>query len=483
VAAAARGIRILALSAIVMPCNWSIRCQTAPLTPDRPWHSPREAEVEHDARQMFSQEFGVDGSKAYTLAELIDMAETHNPETRQAWAAARSRAESLGIARSELFPTLAATVISRTSREEVYFQDRFYRQTSQSFDLALALNYTVFDFGGRAGRIDDAKAALLVADFEFNDVHSKLIYLVEAAYYRLLNAVGQETAAEVNLANAVAVQQAAEARMKNGLSTLPDVLEAQSATAQAQYDLQAAQGAEDIARGELATELGTSPLHAIQVQPVDQLFIPDETETSVDQEIDRALSQRPDLMERVAAIRFADAQIRESRSAYFPSLQIHALPNAQSLFGLQQTFPWGTTSGLDGEVGFNLDWTIFDGGTRKHQLSKARDEARVAEARANATREEVENGVWTAYFNLKTAFRQRAAATALLRTAEESYNAALESYHEGVRNLLDLSQAQQTLARARSTDVLARTQVLTALADLAFATGDDIQPTPARARP
>jgi outer membrane protein len=483
VAAAARGIRILALSVIIMSCNRSISCQTAPLTPDRPWHSPREAEVEHHSRKMFSQEFGVDGSKTFSLPELIDMAEAHNPETRQLWAAARSRAESLGIARSELFPALAATVISRTSRDEVYFQDRFYRQTSQSFDLALELNYTVFDFGGRAGRIDSARAELLAANFEFTDVHRTLIYQVEAGYYQLLNAIGQKTASEANLANAVAVQQAAEARMKSGPATLPDVLEAQSATAQAQYDLQAAQGAEDIARGDLATELGAFPLHAIQVQPIDQLFIPDVIETSVDQEIDRALSQRPDLMERVAAIRSADAQIREAQSAYFPSLKIHAQPSAQSLFGVQQTFPWGTTSGLDGEVGFNLDWTIFDGGARKNQLSKARDEARVAEAQANTTRDEVENGVWTAYSNLKTAFRQRAAAAALLRTAEESYNVALESYHEGVRNLLDLSPAHQTLARARSTDVLVRTQVLTALADLAFATGDEIQSTPARAHP
>jgi hypothetical protein len=40
------------------------------------------------------------------------------------------------------------------------------------------------------------------------------------------------------------VQQAAEERLHDGLATLPDVLEARSATAQAQYDLQAVLGAE-----------------------------------------------------------------------------------------------------------------------------------------------------------------------------------------------------------------------------------------------
>ena len=69
---------------------------------------------------------------------------------------------------------------------------------------------------------------------------------------------------------------------------------------------------------------------------------------------------------------------------------------------------------------------------------------------------------------------------ALLESASQSYTAALQSYNYGVRNLLDVTAAQRTLAQARSADVLARTQVLTALADLAFRTGDSIR---ADARP
>jgi outer membrane protein TolC len=76
---------------------------------------------------------------------------------------------------------------------------------------------------------------------------------------------------------------------------------------------------------------------------------------------------------------------------------------------------------------------------------------------------------------LKTAFRQREAATALLESASQSYAAALESYNYGVRNLLDVTAAQKVLAGARSADIVARTQVLTALADLAFRCSDSIQ--------
>ena len=97
-----------------------------------------------------------------------------------------------------------------------------------------------------------------------------------------------------------------------------------------------------------------------------------------------------------------------------------------------------------------------------------------------SARDEIANQVWAAYSNLNTAFRQRQAATALLDAASQSYNSALESYNYGLRNFLDVTAAQRTLAQARSTDVLARTQVLIALADLAFRTGDSIQPASTR---
>jgi outer membrane protein len=49
--------------------------------------------------------------------------------------------------------------------------------------------------------------------------------------------------------------------------------------------------------------------------------------------------------------------------------------------------------------------------------------------------------------------------------------------------LLDVTNAQKVLAQGRSTDILARTQVLAALADLAFRTGDAIQASTRRPRP
>jgi len=86
--------------------------------------------------------------------------------------------------------------------------------------------------------------------------------------------------------------------------------------------------------------------------------------------------------------------------------------------------------------------------------------------------DQVADEVWRSYSNVKTALRQREAATALLQAARQSYVAAVDAYGYGVRSLLDVTAAQRVLAQARSADVAARTGVLDALANLAFRTGD-----------
>jgi outer membrane protein TolC len=221
----------------------------------------------------------------------------------------------------------------------------------------------------------------------------------------------------------------------------------------------------------------------IQVQPLEQVPTPESVGDTVDQSIDRALGQRPDLMQQVAEIRSANARVKEARAAYYPALSLNVTPAVPSLYGLQSPFPWTHTTDLTGGVRFNLQWSVFDGGARKNRLAQARANVHEAEAQSRVKRNQIADEVWAAYSNLNTAFRQRQAAMALLEAASQSYSAALESYNYGVRSLLDVTAAQRVLAQARSAEVLARTQVLTSLADLAFTTGDSIQANKARPQP
>jgi len=86
--------------------------------------------------------------------------------------------------------------------------------------------------------------------------------------------------------------------------------------------------------------------------------------------------------------------------------------------------------------------------------------------------DQIESEVWDAYVNAQTALHQRQAATALLQASQESYDMSLEAYRAGVRNVLDVLQAERQLAVARSEDVTARAAVLNSMAEISFRTGE-----------
>ena len=178
---------------------------------------------------------------------------------------------------------------------------------------------------------------------------------------------------------------------------------------------------------------------------------------------------------QAAQVRLGEAERQQARAAFYPSLSVSASPAHNRCTFCSRIFHGDTQPDLTGGVTASLNWTVFDGGARRNRLAEAEAHIQEAEARVSAARDQIEDQVWTAYSNLNTAFRQREAAAALVTAATQSYSAALESYNYGVRNLLDVTNAQKVLAQARSTDILARTQVLAALADLAFRTGDAIQ--------
>ncbi|ACO34064.1 MULTISPECIES: TolC family protein [Acidobacterium] len=457
--------------------------QKAPAAPGQIWQPQKKLKLNTRLPAAPMMGYAVSSQSAYTLAELIDLAEQHNPATRLAWQQAKARAAQLGIARSEWYPTLAALAVANTSRVRVLLNSAFYRQTYGSFSPELHAEYLVLDFGGRSGAIQAAKWNLLAANLSFNDTHRRIIFQVMSAYYRLLNAQGLLQAAEVSLRNAQAVEGDVQDRLNHGLATKPDLLEAQAATAQAEYDLQSATGEEQIAHGNLATVLELPPDTDFQVQPIGALELPAQLAGTVKAETQRALKQRPDLEALIAKVKSANAVIRQQRSSYFPTLNFSGNGGLDRQYGAQDQLVPGYASGETWDASLELKWTLFDGGRREHQVAEALAQKAAAQAQIDTLQDDIANQVWTAHTNVETALRQRQAAGALVTSAEQSYEATRDSYNYGVRNILDVIASQKALAQARAEDVTARAQLLLQTANLAFQTGDLIAASPGKTGP
>jgi len=463
------GLLILPLTVV------SVRGQQAPPSPDKAWQvslgfDSRAELVRHAARPA------LDPNRVYTLPDLVDIAEQNNPGTRVLWERAKEKAAAAGIARSALYPALSAVASASVNQYSLFF-GKFYHEDTALFPALLDLSYTVFDFGSRRAKIDRAQANLLAADFAFNDTHRKIIFRVTEAYYQMLDAMSQEDAARATLTDAQTVQEAIEAKLANGFATLPDALEARAASAQAQYELASIQGLEEIARGALATVLGASPAGMFRVEDVSKAPLPASIDEPIETAVERAVGQRPDLQSQLALVRSADAEVKQARSAFYPDISFSGDWGHSNGFGEQKNFGPSSQSAIYSyEAQIKIAWNVFDGGVRRNALALARSESQEVRAQAAASRDEIENQIWTSYSNLKTAQRQLEAANALLEAAQQSYSAATEAFQAGVRTFLDVTVAQRGLARARTAEATAHIQVLSRLADFAFQAADPIQP-------
>ncbi len=425
----------------------------------------------------------IDPHRPYRLEELIDIAETNNPHTRIAWERAKQAAEGVGIARSEYYPHLAGAALFGDAR----FINPFPKPLAPlgytmvedpSIDTGLAVEYTVFDFGRRRAQLDSSKAQQLAAAASFQRANQDVAYGVVVAYYNLVTAQERLAAIQQILATARTTQSAAEAQLANGRATLPDVLNAKAGTAHAEYDLQKSLGAEEIARVRLREALGVEPSDAIAVEK--PAGIPDlsAVSTSVAGFVETALQDRPDLKSLAEKLQAAGAEVRKARSAYRPTVEFESNGSSQSIWPTVSQPSLGDTTQFVWSAGIQLKWNLFDGGLRRHEVLRRTSEQRQAGEEVREKSDAITRETWVAYIEFGTAVRQKEAAQTLLQAATTSYDASLDAYRYGVKNLVDLVNAEAQLAAARLADVEARSAVLTSAANLGYTTGDLLRPRP-----
>ena len=422
----------------------------------------------------------IDANKPYSLEELIDIAEANNPRTRIAWEAAKQAAEQLGMARSQYYPHLAALALAGAQRmiepwpRALGATNGYFLLDASSLESGVELQYNVYDFGRRGGRVEAGKAARLAAVAVFQRTNQDVAFRVVTSYFNLITAQERLEASRQIVKTSQTTQDVAEAQLANGRATLPDVLNARAAAAQARYDLEASVGAVDTARVALRETVGAEPSDAIVVEPPTNLPLPSQVADSTAELVSRAMQQRPDLRAISEKLRAASAQLKTAKAENFPTIQFGAFTGQQALWpstNLAGPNQLGYANETVWNVGVSARWTIFDGGLRRHEILEAESRRRAVESEKREKEDAIGREVWVAYVQFRTSVRQHDAAETLLKSATTSYDASLDAYRYGVKNLVDLVTAENQLAQARLAVVQSRSAVRINAANLDYTTG------------
>ncbi|MBF0124214.1 MAG: TolC family protein [Magnetococcales bacterium] len=406
-------------------------------------------------------------SQPLSLTQVIDRALCNDAGSREAWASVRGQSELVGVAMAPFLPTIAAQAgwsrydgtASRTALTRPYP----YQQNS----VGLSITYLLYDFGNRQATLDQAQQLLEALQFSHLATVQQLLYAAVQNYYQVLSRqaliVSTQEAEQVSQ-RAV---QAAQLRHQVGSGVLADLLQARAAQAQAQLNRIRAEGDWQQSRGQLATLMGlpvTIPFELVvpNDQADDPLRSAEALAGAVEELIEQARRQRPDLAAAEANYRAAQMAVDVAHSADWPTVSLN-------LSGERQES--GSSRTLSNSVGVAVSVPIFSGFAPTHRSRHAMIQQETQQIRLQNLQQQIALEVWQAWHQLRSATQAVSASQELRQQAQQSLQVAEGRYRAGAGQILELLNAQNTLASAQQQSVQATYDWRMARVTLARAVG------------
>ncbi len=409
-----------------------------------------------------------------TMPRAIDLALQNNPETRSSWLQARQAQAIVGSRRSAYYPEVDLNATYTRAHQATQGGQTVFNSTT--FGPQLALTYLLFDFGGRAAQVEEARQALIAADFTHNQQIQNVILRTQQAYFGYLDAKALLDAQSATLKEREASVDAAEARHRAGVATINDVLQARTALSQAQLTYESVDQNLRTFQGTLATTMGLPVTTKFTIGTLPTEVPIQEVSTAVESLITQAENERPDFAASRALVQQADARVREVRSQGLPTVGMTANFNRTTFRGVAN----GTASPYS--VALAMRFPLFTGWRTQFDLRAAQLGADVVREEARGFQQQIDLQVWNSYYGLSTAVQRVRTSREFLSTAQQSADVAANRYRSGVGSILDVLTAEAALETARAQEIQARTDWFIAVAQLAHDTGTLAAPAQESAR-
>jgi len=435
---------------------WGIERSELPSQIGRPWdHQPRQLP------QARVPEASAVAPKFTSLWSLTQYALAHNPKSRQAYANLQAAAAGLGVADAAYLPTLSLQ--SNAARSEANTTAGFSIPVQNNDSTNLTFSYILLEFGARSAARKQALAEIYLNGFDYNAALQSVALTVTKAYYTLIGEEALVRAYERTVAEDRASLDAAQIKRHAGMATVADVLQAESALAQARANLLSAQAQVRADRGVLAESCGLAPTAHIAVPPLRTDAQPPTLGVGLHELMERALRDNPSIRAAAASVLNSRATIRADQAAGMPSLSFQASGGKRFQNGLLPSENWS--------LGVSLKVPLFDGFQNSYRISEARAQERSSQASLDDEAATIRSTVYQDVQQLQGSRTAAQAARLAVQSARASLAAVQAQYKVGLATMIDVLTAQATLTTAEQTEIQDLTTSYTDLANLADALG------------
>ena len=406
-----------------------------------------------------------------TLREAVQLALNQNPQVQVANLNVAQSQQDQVLARAGLLPQASFQAYEQTRRFPVAplfglqhlppgFPLPGHLGPYEVYQAGPAFSAPVFDLT-LWRRWQASKEGVGTSRAQNQGVREQIAMLVVSQYLGSLRASADMKAARSRVDLAQALYDQAADLQKNGVGTGIDTLRANVELQNERQRLIESQTQLQTSLYGLAQLLNVDPKREIEL--ADQVSFFATPAIQVDQSLEAAYSNRPEMKALLHAQRQVELEKQQASESRYPTLSFDGYWAEQGLTPAT-AIPAYT-------YGFNFNVPLFTGGRIGAQRARADLELRKVSQQEQEQRNQIALQVRTAIAQLAAARSEVDVANQAVGLANEEVTQARDRFQAGVANNIEVISAQDALARANDNQIVALYRYNQARADLARATG------------
>ena len=412
---------------------------------------------------------------AFSLADTIAFAQQHSPRLRSARAAIERARGQEQAAFAPFLPEIDLLFQSGATRVNQgpgatgptgFILTSDAPGTHSYAQTELQLLWTLYDFGRRAGRYNQAAARKQIADLQLVRADQTVQFDVTAAYLNILLARASVLVQEDAIRQAEATLKDARARLEGGVADPNDVLRAEVQLSESRDAFVNAQEAEFVAIAQLNNVMGRNA--ALPLRVLDLQLPPPEARPSLAESLEIAAAQRPEIGFARQAVVAAQEGVVTAKAAFLPRIYVRA--STGRVDGAHILTGWQAGAGL------HMDVPLYTGGLLDGELRAAQAEVAVTVADAQTILDVISLEVNRAFQSEVAAGQRIELSRPAVVQAQENLRLVRVKYGNGDATPTDIVDAETALTRSQQRLNSAIYTYLAALARLDYAMGREQRP-------
>ena len=327
-------------------------------------------------------------------------------------------------------------------------------------EAEVLLTHTIWQTG-RSQSAQQARSGLAASSANAEATEQDLMLSICRLYYAALAAQQFVGVSEATVASASDHADLVQARATVGEAAPVDVLPAEASVANAEFALLQARNEADISKAYLKNEMGVPPTYPLRLAPP----LESTTRTAAPALADAlrlAMDNRPEIASINETVASAEQGVRRAEATENGVISLWAQYN-HGIAGPQEGDSWSVVASATA--------FLFDGGARRAAVDSARASLRSLQAQRQLVVNGIGLEVESALLKAQTAAESVESAEMGVGSAEAQLAAAEAKYREGVGIFVEILDAEEAVARARSNRVQAVYNYQTAVVEMRRALG------------